>query len=83
MHHDTAIHEGPVWTTRDLGFLKGVRHPQSVVTQGFVVEQMTELPVKRVIGIVGNDQLAVLNAKDIPGIFSERLASNLGRPPAQ
>jgi hypothetical protein len=44
---------------------------------------MTELPVKRFIGIIGNDQLAVLNAKDIPGIFSERLASNLGHPPVQ
>ena len=83
MHHDAAVPDCPARTFICLFSYKSILKSYSIVTELFVVEQMTKPFIELIVSIIPHHNFLVLNPKGIPEILSRWIIGDLGCPIAQ
>ena len=83
MHHDAGVTVSPPLTTGTLLTHETIFHPQLVVRQLILVEEMTETVVKPVVLIIAHLEQTILHTEGVAIVVTCLIAGDLGRPTGQ
>jgi hypothetical protein len=83
MHHDATVAQGPTRTILGLITHKPVFQPDAIITERFVVKQVPEFFIERIVSIVADNHFALFYPEGVSKIVARSMVPYFGLPFAE